>query len=95
MITVAIICEYNPFHYGHLHQIEHIRSEFGSDTRIIAIMSGNYVQRGEVAVADKLTRAKSAVECGNFANLDVELGKSACGFYADLIRDWTEEKLAY
>ena len=37
----------------------------------------------------------SAVECGNFANLDVELGKTACGFYADLIRDWTEEKLAY
>ncbi len=37
----------------------------------------------------------SAVECGNFVNLDVELGKAACGFYADLIRDWTEEKLAY
>ena len=37
----------------------------------------------------------SAVECGNFVNLDVELGKTACGFYADLIRDWTEEKLAY
>ena len=37
----------------------------------------------------------SAVECGNYINLDVELGKAACGFYADLIRDWTEEKLAY
>ena len=37
----------------------------------------------------------SAVECGNYINVDVELGKAACGFYADLIRDWTEEKLAY
>ena len=81
MITVAIICEYNPFHYGHLHQIEHIRSEFGSDTRIIAIMSGNYVQRGEVAVADKLTRAKSAVECG--VNLVLELPFPYCASSAE------------
>ena len=81
MITVAIICEYNPFHYGHLHQIEQIRSEFGSDTRIIAIMSGNYVQRGEVAVADKLTRAKSAVECG--VNLVLELPFPYCASSAE------------
>ena len=38
---------------------------------------------------------QSAVECGNYINLDVELGKAVCRFYADLIRDWTEEKLAY
>ena len=37
----------------------------------------------------------SAAECGNYINLDVELGKAVCAFYADLIRDWTEEKLAY
>ena len=37
----------------------------------------------------------SAVECGNYINLDVELGKAVCAFYAALIRDWTEEKLAY
>ena len=38
---------------------------------------------------------QSAVECGNYINLDVELGKAVCRFYAELIRDWTEEKLAY
>ena len=38
---------------------------------------------------------KSAVECGNYINLDVELGMAVCAFYAALIRDWTEEKLAY
>jgi S-ribosylhomocysteine lyase len=37
----------------------------------------------------------SAVECGNYINLDVELGKAVCAFYAGLIADWTEEKLAY
>ena len=38
---------------------------------------------------------KSAVECGNYINLDVELGKKVCKFYAELIAGWTEEKLQY
>ena len=38
---------------------------------------------------------KSAVECGNYRNLDVELAKKQCAYYADIIRGWTEEKLAY
>lgn len=38
---------------------------------------------------------KSPVECGNYVNLDVETGRAVCKFYADLIQDWTVEKLAY
>ncbi|MGN0963986.1 MAG: S-ribosylhomocysteine lyase, partial [Dysosmobacter sp.] len=38
---------------------------------------------------------KSAKECGNYANLDVDTGKAACRWYAELISDWTVEKLAY
>ncbi len=38
---------------------------------------------------------KSPVECGNYINLDVETGKGVCKFYADLIADWTVEKLQY
>ena len=38
---------------------------------------------------------KSAVECGNYINLDVELGKAVCKFYAELIAGWNVEKLAY
>ena len=38
---------------------------------------------------------KSAVECGNYRNLDVDTGRAVCGFYAGLIQDWTVEKLAY
>ena len=38
---------------------------------------------------------KSAAECGNYANLDLDTGKAVCRFYADLIRDWTVEQLSY
>ena len=71
MKTVAIIAEYNPFHTGHEYQIKEIRREFGADTRIIAVMSGNYTQRGELAVMDKSDRAKAATLCG--VNLVLEL----------------------
>ena len=64
MKTVAIISEYNPIHNGHLYQIEKIREAFGADTAIIAVMSGNFVQRGEPAIIDKWKRAEFAVKCG-------------------------------
>ena len=38
---------------------------------------------------------KSAMECGNYINLDLDTGKAACRFYAGLIQDWTVDKLAY
>lgn len=69
--VVAIISEYNPFHKGHAYQIGCIRRDFGEDTTVIAIMSGNYTQRAEVAFADKLLRATAAVESG--VNLVLEL----------------------
>ncbi len=71
MKTVAIISEYNPFHNGHLYQIKKIREELGSDTAIIAIMSGNYTQRGEIAIMEKWARAKTAALSG--VNLVLEL----------------------
>lgn len=38
---------------------------------------------------------KSAKECGNYINLDVDTGRKVCKFYADLIKDWTVERLSY
>ena len=38
---------------------------------------------------------KSAEECGNYRNLDLETGKAVCRWYRDLIRDWSVDKLAY
>lgn len=71
MKVVAIISEYNPFHLGHEYQIKRIREDFGADTAIIAIMSGNYTERGDIAIADKFLRAECAVLSG--VNLVLEL----------------------
>lgn len=71
MKVAAIITEYNPFHNGHKYQVDKIRELLGDDTVVIAIMSGNFTQRGEIAIADKTVRAKAAVECG--VNLVLEL----------------------
>lgn len=65
----GIICEYNPFHNGHEYHIKKTR-ENGA-THIICAMNGNFVQRGDCAVADKWTRAKAAVVSG--ADLVVEI----------------------
>ncbi len=62
MKVYGIIAEYNPFHNGHAYQIEETRKN--GATHIVAIMSGNYVQRGDVAMIDKFARAKAAVEGG-------------------------------
>jgi predicted nucleotidyltransferase len=66
----GIICEYNPFHYGHAYHLREARRLSGADTLVLA-MSGNFTQRGEPAVADKYTRAKWAVLGG--ADIVVEL----------------------
>ncbi|MDO5775985.1 MAG: nucleotidyltransferase family protein, partial [Eubacteriales bacterium] len=60
MKTAAIICEFNPFHNGHAYLMRTLREKYAVD-RIIAIMSGNYVQRGEPAIFDKYLRAESAL----------------------------------
>lgn len=81
MKTVAIITEYNPFHYGHLYQIERIKADLGEQTRIIAIMSGSFTQRGEIAIADKSTRAAAAIEEG--VDLVLELPFPYCSSSAE------------
>ena len=89
MKTVGIICEYNPFHRGHRKQIDRIREQFGQDTSVCCLMSGNFVQRGAPAIVDKSVRAKAAVLAG--ADLVLELPityalSSAEGFAAGGVR---------
>lgn len=69
LANAFIASEYNPFHNGHLHHIEATRKH-GADN-IICVMSGNFVQRGSVAVAEKHLRARTAVLSG--ADLVIEL----------------------
>lgn len=61
--NIAIISEYNPFHNGHIHQIEETKKIYPSAI-ITAIMSGNFVQRGEPAVINKYERCKNAIDSG-------------------------------
>ncbi len=63
MKIAAVIAEYNPFHNGHLYQLNTIREKLGAD-RIIVVMSGNFTQRGIPAIIDKFDRCKMALENG-------------------------------
>lgn len=63
MSSCGIISEYNPLHNGHIYQIEKAKELSGADF-MIAVMSGNFVQRGEPAVIDKWERAEAAIHNG-------------------------------
>ena len=69
MKVSGIVCEYNPFHSGHLYHIEETRKN--GATHIVAVMSGSFVQRGDAAVMDKIKRARLAVKSG--VDLVIEL----------------------
>lgn len=69
MNVTGIIAEYNPFHNGHLHQIEQVKKN-GADY-VVIVMSGNFLQRGTPAILDKWSRAQMALSCG--ADLVIEL----------------------
>ncbi|MDR2599404.1 MAG: nucleotidyltransferase family protein [Oscillospiraceae bacterium] len=71
MKTVGIICEYNPFHFGHQGHIKKTKELLGEDVYIVCVMSGNFVQRGDFAIFNKHARAKAAVLSG--ADLVIDL----------------------
>ncbi|MEE0875419.1 MAG: nucleotidyltransferase family protein [Ruminococcus sp.] len=68
-MAVAVICEFNPFHNGHAYFLDRVRRAVGEP--VIAVMSGSFTQRGEVAVCSKFDRARAALRGG--ADLVVEL----------------------
>ena len=61
--VVGLIVEYNPFHNGHLHHIQEIDRLFEDNIKI-AVMSGDYVQRGEPSLINKLEKTKIALSQG-------------------------------
>ncbi len=70
MRNIGIICEYNPFHNGHLYHLEKIK-EMYPDSIITLVMSGNFTQRGEVSVINKWDKTDVALNYG--VNIVVEL----------------------
>ena len=73
MKTVAIITEYNPFHLGHLWQLKQVKERFGEDCRVIILMSGHFVQRGEPAIMSREARTTLALEAGASLVLEIPL----------------------
>lgn len=63
MKAVGIVVEYNPFHNGHFYHAATAKAQTESDL-VIAVMSGNFLQRGEPALVDKWTRTSMALENG-------------------------------
>lgn len=68
--AVGVICEFNPFHNGHMYFIRRIKEAF-PEKAVVCVMSGNFVQRGSFAIQEKYSRAKCALLYG--ADLVLEL----------------------
>lgn len=69
MKSVGIICEYNPFHNGHIYHIKKVK-ELYPEHIIVLIMSGNFTQRGEISLINKWDKTKIALD---FVDLVIEL----------------------
>ena len=70
MESIGVIAEYNPFHNGHLYHLKKIKEKY-QNSPIILIMTGNFTERGDVAVIDKWKRTEIALKYG--ADLVIEL----------------------
>lgn len=73
MQVAGVIVEYNPMHMGHVHLLREIRRLLGADTAVICAMSGDFVQRGDFAVASRRARAEAAVRSGADLVLEIPL----------------------
>ena len=71
MLKIGIVAEYNPFHNGHLYQIRRIKEIFGEDVLVVVVISGDFVQRGEISFLDKWEKTQVSLGCG--VDLVVEL----------------------
>lgn len=70
MKAVGLVVEYNPFHNGHRYHLSQAKKLTGADV-VVAVMSGNFTQRGEPAIIDKWQRTRAALQNG--VDLVVEL----------------------
>ncbi len=73
MKIYAVISEFNPFHSGHKYLVDTLKAD---GSAVVAVMSGSFVERGDVAIIDKYARAEAAVHCG--VDLVLELPAPWC-----------------
>ena len=70
-MKIGIVAEYNPFHNGHLYQIRKVKEIFGENVLVVVVISGDFVQRGEISFLDKWEKTQVSLGCG--VDLVVEL----------------------
>ena len=63
MHIIGLIAEYNPFHNGHLYQINKIKEKY-PDSILIVVVSSSFTQRGDVSILDKWTKTQIALDNG-------------------------------
>ena len=78
MKDVGIIAEFNPLHNGHVVHIEESKKISGCE-KVIAVMSGNFVQRGEPAIFNKWIRAEAALRLGVDVVIELPVCYCLCG----------------
>lgn len=96
-IKIGIIAEYNPFHNGHIYQIKQIK-KIWPDSTIIVMMSGKYVQRGEIAIASFDQRKEIALKNGidEIYELPFEYATQAAHIFAyGAIKEINKHKIDY
>ncbi len=98
MSVIGIVCEFNPFHNGHKYLIDSVKTE---NDIVVAIMSGNFVQRGEPAIFPKETRVKAALLSGIDIVLELPFiyASSSAEYFAfnavKILSDFGCDKLAF
>lgn len=70
MEIIGIVAEYNPFHNGHLYQIQKIKEKY-PDSILVAVVSSTFTQRGTVSILNKWTKTKIALD--NHIDIVIEL----------------------
>lgn len=90
MHACGLVVEYNPFHHGHQYHLQMAKKQTDADC-VIAVMSGNFLQRGEPAIADKFSRTKMAIDQG--VDIVVELPYSSTVQHSDLFSQGAVEVL--
>ena len=90
MKVTGIIAEYNPFHQGHAYHLSRARELTGAD-RVLVVMGGNFMQRGEPAIIDKYTRTEMALRNG--ADLVLELPAASATGSAEYFAEGAVELL--
>ncbi len=92
MKSVGLICEYNPFHNGHLYHLQKVKEMFKEST-IILVVSGNVTQRGDISILTKWEKAEIALHYG--VDLVVELPYLYASQSADIFCKGAMKLLSY